>query len=136
MTWNIPEEPVDFYRLYRTDVFTEEVTTIDFGGDAVSYFDAVEIGLYMYQLRAQFADVDCGLSDPATTYNGQDYLYIDITGIDENESDEIVTLVRVINAKGQTLPCKDLNELNSGLYILQGTTKDGKMVSKKIVVKK
>ena len=136
LTWNIPEEPVYFYRLYRTDVFTEEVTTIDFGGDAVSYFDAVEIGLYMYQLRAQFADVDCGLSDPATTYNGQDYLYIDITGIDENESDEIVTLVRVINAKGQTLPCKDLNELNSGLYILQGTTKDGKMVSKKIVVKK
>ncbi len=135
LTWNIPEEPVDFYRLYRTDVFTEEVTTIDFGGDAVSYFDAVEIGLYMYQLRAQFANVDCGLSAPATTYNGQDYLYIDITGIDENESDEIVTLVRVINAKGQTLPCKDLKELKSGLLILQGTTNDGKMVSRKSVVR-
>lgn len=136
LTWNIPEEPVDFYRLYRTDVYTEEETTIDFDGGAVSYFDAVEVGLYKYQLRAQFADVDCGLSDPATTYDGQDYVYIDVTGIDENESDEIVTLVRIINAKGQTLQCKDLNELNSGLYILQGTTKDGKMVSKKVVVKK
>lgn len=136
LTWNIPEDPVDFYRLYRTDVYTEEETVIDFGGDAVSYFDAVEVGLYKYQLRAQFADVDCGLSDPATTYNGQDYVYIDVTGIDENESQEIVTLVRIINAKGQTLQSKDLNELNSGLYILQGTTKEGKMVSKKVVVKK
>ena len=136
LTWNIPEEPVDFYRLYRTDLYTEEETVIEFDGDAVSYLDAVEIGLYRYQLRAQFAEVDCGLSDPATTYDGLDYVYIDVTGIDENESNEIVTLVRVINAKGQTLSCKDVNELNSGLYILQGTTKDGKMVSKKIVVRK
>ena len=136
LTWNIPEDPVDFYRLYRTDVYTEEETVIEFDGDAVSYFDPVNIGLYRYQLRAQFADVDCGLSDPATTYDGLDYVYIDVTGIDENESDEIVTLVRVINAKGQTLSCKDVNELNSGLYILQGTTKDGKMVCKKIVVRK
>lgn len=136
LTWDTPEEPVDFYRLYRTNVFTEEETFIEFGGDAVSYFDPVEIGLYKYQLKAQFADVECGLSDPATTYDGLDYVYIDVTGIDENESDEIVTLVRVINAKGQTLSCKDVNELSPGLYILQGTTKDGKMVSKKTVVRK
>ena len=136
LTWNIPEEPVDFYRLYRTNIATEEVTTIDFSGDAVSYFDIVEIGNYMYQLRAQFADVECGLSDPATTYDGLDYVIIDVTGIDENVDNEIVTLVRVVNANGQTLSCKDMNELSSGLYILQGTTKDGKMVSKKIVVRK
>ena len=136
LTWDTPEEPVDFYRLYRTNLATEEETIIEFGGDAVSYLDPVEVGMYRYQLRAQFADVECGLSDPATTSDGLDYVYIDVTGIDENESDEIVTLVRIINAKGQTLPCKDLNELNSGLYILQGTTKDGKMVSKKIVVRK
>ena len=136
LTWDTPEEPVDFYRLYRTDVSTEETTTIDFDGDAVSYFDAVEIGNYTYQLRAQFADVECGLSDPATTPNGLDYVYINVTGIDENTDDEIVTLVRVISATGQTLRCNDVNELNSGLYILQGMTKDGKMVSKKIVVNK
>lgn len=136
LTWNIPEEAVDFYRLYRTDVYTEGVTTIDFGGDAVSYFDAVDIGLYSYQLRAQFADVDCGLSDPATTYNGLDYVYIDVTGIGENVDNEIITILKMYNANGQTIANKDLEELPTGLYILQGLTKDGQIISKKVVVKK
>lgn len=134
LTWNIPEEPVDFYRLYRTDVYTEEETVIEFGGDAVSYFDAVEIGLYRYQLRAQFADVDCGLSDPATTYNGLDYVYIDVTGIEENVSDEIVTITGIYNMSGQRIHADDLNEMTPGIYIVQGLTQDGRLVSRKTLV--
>lgn len=52
------------------------------------------------------------------------------------EDEEIVTLVRIINVNGQTLSHNDVNKLSSGLYILQGTNKDGQMVSKKIVVVK
>jgi len=34
------------------------------------------------------------------------------------------------------MQCNDLNELNTGVYIIQGTTESGKMVNKKIVVVK
>lgn len=58
--------------------------------------------------------------------------------VNENvvEDEEIVTIVRIINLNGQTLLCKDVNELTPGIYILQGTNKDGKMVNKKIVLTK
>lgn len=56
--------------------------------------------------------------------------------VEENvvEDEEIVTLVRIINVNGQTMTCKDENELTPGIYILQGTNKDGKMVNKKTVI--
>ena len=57
-------------------------------------------------------------------------------GIEENATDEIVSIVNIFNANGQSLKVKDLNELNTGLYILQGLTQDGRMVSRKIVVNK
>ena len=58
--------------------------------------------------------------------------------VNENvvEDEEIVTIVRIINLNGQTLLCKDVNELTPGIYILQGMNKDGKMVNKKTVVTK
>jgi len=58
--------------------------------------------------------------------------------VEENvvEDEEIVTLVRIININGQTMTCKNVNELTPGIYILQGTNKDGKMVNKKIVLTK
>jgi hypothetical protein len=59
-------------------------------------------------------------------------------GVEENvvEDEEIVTLVRIININGQTMTCKDVNELTPGIYILQGTNKDGMMVNKKVVLTK
>jgi LEA14-like dessication related protein len=59
-----------------------------------------------------------------------------VTGIEENLDDEIVTIMKIFNANGQSLQVKDLKELNTGLYILQGLTKDGRTVSKKVVVNK
>ena len=57
-------------------------------------------------------------------------------GVEENvvEDEEIVTLVRIINVNGQTMTCKDENELTPGIYILQGTNKDGMMVNKKTII--
>ncbi|MBO7074094.1 MAG: T9SS type A sorting domain-containing protein [Bacteroidales bacterium] len=52
------------------------------------------------------------------------------------EDEEIITIVKIFNVNGQVMQCNDLNELNTGVYIIQGTTESGKMVNKKIVVVK
>ena len=48
--------------------------------------------------------------------------------------EEIVTVTNIYNAQGQAIAEKSLEELSTGLYIIQGLTKDGKTVSHKIVV--
>ena len=52
------------------------------------------------------------------------------------EDEEIVTIVKIYNVNGQVMQCNDLNELNIGVYIIQGTTESGKTINKKIVVAK
>lgn len=52
------------------------------------------------------------------------------------EDEEIVTIVKVFNVNGQVMQCRNLNELNIGVYIIQGTTESGKTINKKIVVTK
>ena len=133
LEWDAPETQPLHYNLYRTDLNSGETVVIEVVPDFNHYFDEIEIGDYQYQLTAVY---DVCESDYAICPNGENYVIVIVTSIPENTNDEIVNLVRVINAKGQTLSCKDVNELSSGLYILQGTTKDGKMVSKKIVVKR
>ena len=59
-------------------------------------------------------------------------------GIEEifSDEEEIVNVVRIFNVNGQVMQCNDLNELNIGVYIIQGTTESGKTINKKIVVAK
>lgn len=52
------------------------------------------------------------------------------------EDGEIVNIERIFNVNGQVMQCNDLNELNTGVYIIQGTTESGKIVNKKIVLTK
>ena len=52
------------------------------------------------------------------------------------EDGEIVNIERIFNVNGQLMQSKDLNELNTGIYIIQGTTESGKIVNKKTVVVK
>ena len=52
------------------------------------------------------------------------------------EDEEIVTIVKVFNVNGQVMQCNDLNELNTGVYIIQGETESGKIVNKKVVLTK
>jgi len=133
LTWTAPETQPLHYNLTRTDLSVFMTTSIEVPGDAVSYYDEVDMGNYMYQLTAVYENCE---SDYALSTEGEYYISIEVTGIEENIDEEIVTLVRIINVNGQTLSCKDLNELGSGLYILQGTNKDGQMVNKRIVVNK
>lgn len=52
------------------------------------------------------------------------------------EDGEIVNIERIFNVNGQVMQCRNLNELNIGVYIIQGTTESGKTINKKIVVTK
>jgi len=132
-TTQYAENP-DYYLLTRTNLTTGEEQGIEIAGEAFDYFDETGIGSYKYVLRAAFEDY--GLTLPATTPDGEDYVIVEVTGIEENLDDEIVTIVKIFNANGQSLQVKDLNELNTGLYILQGLTKDGRTVNRKVVVNK
>ena len=133
LTWEAPETEPLWYQLYIT-MPDENIITVEIDPTETEYFHEMEVGgILIYRLKAAYEYCE---SDYALTPTGVDYVVVDVTGISENTDEEIVNLVRIINAKGQTLSCKDVNELSSGLYILQGTTKDGKMVSKKIVVRK
>ena len=55
---------------------------------------------------------------------------------EENTEGEIFTIIRIFNANGQAVRGMNLEELLTGLYILQGVTKDGNLVSKKVIVNK
>ena len=52
------------------------------------------------------------------------------------EDGEIVNIERIFNVNGQLMQSTNLNELNTGVYIIQGTTESGKIVNKKTVIVK
>lgn len=131
LTWT-PFEPFELYYLYRTDVNSGEETTIEIEGTATSYFDETGIGAYKYQLKG--ASEACGLSLPATTPDGEDHFIIEVTGLEENASEEIVSIARIYTMSGQCIKCNNISDLSNGVYILQGLTQDGRLVSRKVVV--
>ena len=60
---------------------------------------------------------------------------LDVEEIFEDE-EEIVNVVSIFNVNGQLMQSTNLNELNTGVYIIQGETESGKIVNKKIVLTK
>ena len=119
------------YNLYRNDFESKAIDVIEIDGNATDYYDETGMGDYMYQLTAVYDDCE---SDYALTPDGQDFVFVEVTGIPENTDEEIVTVTNIYNAKGQALANKSLEELATGFYIVQGLTKDGKTVTRKIVV--
>ena len=133
LTWDAPEREPLHYNLYRQDINVKENIVIEVPGDATSYYDEAVMGYYKYQLTAVYEECE---SEYALTPYGEDHVDILVTGLSENTDDAIVTIVTVYNMKGQSLGKKDLNELKTGIYILQGLTQDGRLVSRKVVVDK
>jgi len=133
LAWDAPAAQPLHYNLYRFEPIDGTRVVIEIDPDFTSYFDEVEQGTQIYQLSAVYEDCE---SDYALTPDGADYLEIYITGIPENTNDEIVNVMRIFNANGQTLTCKSLDNLSAGIYILQGLTEDGRMVSRKVMVNK
>ena len=133
LTWEAPEVMPLHYNLYRFDISVKDNIVIEVPGDATSYYDEAAMGHYKYQLTAVYEDCE---SEFALTLLGEDNIVIEVTGIHENANDEIVTIVNLYNMRGQRLGTLDMDELNSGVYIIQGATKDGRLVSRKVVVSK
>ena len=133
LTWTAPETQPLHYNLTRMDLSNFIVTGIEVPGDAVSYYDEVDLGNYWYQLTAVYENCE---SDYALTPDGEYHVYIEVTGLEENSNDVIVNVLNVFNMKGQRITVNDMDELSTGVYILQGLTEDGRLVSRKVMVDK
>ena len=133
LTWEAPETQPLWYQLYITmpdgNIISAEIDPTE-----TEYFHEMTVSaILIYRLKAVYEYCE---SDYALNPNGVDYVVVDVTSIPENTDEEIVTVTNIYNTHGQAIAERSLEELNTGLYIIQGLTKDGKIVSRKIVVKR
>ena len=134
LSWDEPIESVEFYKIYRTDLSTNEETVIEITGNSHDYYDSAGIGSFKYQLRALYADIDCGYSLPATTPTNENYVIVEVTQVKEITDEAIQTVLNIYTMNGQLLRNASKEELSTGVYILQGLSKDGKLVHQKIYI--
>ena len=132
--WDEPTDPVEYYRVYRTDLSNNEETVIELLGGINEHYDQSGIGSFKYQLRALYADLDCGYSMPATTPTGEDHLIVEVTDIQEHAEDTIVTVLKVYTMTGQIILNANYETLSTGVYILQGLNQDGKLINQKVYI--
>ena len=131
LSWTAPETLPLHYNLYRySEIYKDEII-IEVEADATTYFDESGIGAYTYQLTAVYDNCE---SDFALTPEGENHVKIEVTGIEENTDSRIVNVLNVYNMTGQRITVNDMNELNTGVYILQGLTSDGRLVNQKVMV--
>ena len=133
LNWTAPETQPLYYNLYRYENLYKDQVIIEVEADATSYFDECGLGQYTYQLTAVYEHCE---SDFALTPEGEDHVNIDVTVIEENNNNRIINVLNVYNLKGQRITVNDMNELNTGVYIIQGLTEDGRLVSQKTIINK
>ncbi len=131
LSWVAPETQPLHYNLYRYQEITKDGEIIEVPGDATSYYDECGTGIYKYQLTAVYEHCE---SDFALTPDGENFVYMEVTGMEESSNDEIISVIRIYTMNGQCLKHSNVNELSNGVYVLQGWTEDGKLVSRKVVV--
>lgn len=133
LTWTAPETQPLHYNLYVTDP-SGCTTTVEIEPTETVYYDETTvIGSVIYRLTAVYEACE---SDFALTPSGEDFVQIEITGIEENVDSKIVNVLNVYNMNGQRLMVDDMNALNTGIYIIQGLTEDGRLVSQKVMVER
>lgn len=132
--WDDPIDPVEYYKITRTDLSNNEETEIELLGGIHEYYDPSGIGSYKYQLRALYADIDCGYSMPATTPTGEDHVIVEVTEVQEHAQEAIVTVLKVYTMTGQLIRNVNREELSTGVYILQGLTQNGKLINQKVYI--
>jgi hypothetical protein len=133
ISWIAPETQPLHYNLYRYSEIYKDQVIIEVEADATSYFDECGLGQYTYQLTAVYEHCE---SDFALTPEGEDFVQIEVTGIEENVDNRIINVLNVYNMKGQRISANHMSELNTGVYILQGLTEDGRLISQKVTVDK
>lgn len=131
LTWDAPETQPLWYQLYITqpdgNIITAEIESTE-----TEFFHELTVAATItYRLIAVYEYCE---SDYALTPNGEDHVTVEITGIDENTNNSIITVLNVYNTTGQRITVNDMNELTTGVYILQGLTEDGRLVSRKVMV--
>ena len=132
LTWEAPAYSVLHYNLYRENLDDETTDVIEIDADVTSYFDETTPGMYKYQLTAMYDDFE---SEFALTPDGEDYIIIEVTSVPENDSENIiVTVLKIYSTNGQVIRKANLSGLSSGVYIVQGLTYTGKLVTKKVIV--
>ena len=130
-TWTAPMKLPLHYNLYFTDPFGS-TTTIEIEPTANEYYHSMTIiGDVLYRLTAVYEDCE---SEYALTPSGEDYLFIDVTSVPENTDDAIVTVTKIYTLNGQLIRNANLEELSRGIYLIQGLTKEGKLVTRKLSV--
>ena len=127
LSWDAPETLPLHYNLYCNEL--KEVIVID--AEYNSYFQEMEVGDYIFKLTAVYEDCE---SDYALTATGDDYVLIEVTSTPEYSNEEIVTVTKVYTINGQLIRNTNLEELSHGIYIIQGLSSDGKLVTRKMVV--
>lgn len=132
LTWDAPETQPLWYQLYIT-LPDGTIITAEIDPTETEYFhELTTSATIIYRLIAVYEYCE---SDYALTPDGEDHVEVYITDIQEDTSKEIVTVLRVFSANGHTLTCKSLDDLSAGIYILQGLTEDGRLVSRKVFVR-
>lgn len=129
--WEAPEEIPLHYALYRRNISNNEQEKFILDPDVTEYFDEVDLGDYEYWLTAIHENCE---SDPALTVGGDLVLLIEVTSVDENAAEEIVTVTRIYTLSGQQLRNVSTEDLSKGVYIIQGLTASGKLVNRKMMV--
>ena len=133
LTWTAPATQPMHYNLYVTDP-TGCTTTVEIEPTETEYFDETTvIGTNVYQLTSVYTECE---SDFALTPEGEDHVQIEITGIEENIDNRIINVLNIYNMSGQRIMVSGMNELHTGVYIIQGLTEDGHLVSQKVMIDK
>jgi len=127
VSWDAPEELPLQYNLYLGE--DRELIVID--PEYTSYFQELEPGSYLFQLTAVYENCE---SEFALTPNGDNHLTINVTNVTEQTESNIVTVLKIYTMKGQLVKNMSVDELKAGVYILQGLTQDGRLVTQKIVL--
>ena len=129
LSWTAPEVLPLYYNLYCDAL--KDVIVIE--PDATSYYLELPIGDYVFKLTASHEYCE---SDYALTANGEDYVLIQLepASVDENADEAIVNITKIYTMAGQLVKQTTLEGLPQGVYLIQGLTQDGKLVTRKTVV--
>ena len=126
LSWDAPETLPLHYNLYCDEL--KDIIVID--AEYSSYFQEMEVGDYTFRLTAVYEDCE---SDYALTATGDNYVLIEVTSVPENADEEIVTVTKIYTLNGQMIRNANLEELSRGIYIVQSLTRNGQLVTMRIV---
>ena len=156
ISWVIDSRDIVSYNIFRSNdgIAYAKIGSID--GNHTEYFDPVEVGTYYYQVTAVS---DCGESVPALTENGNNFVIVTVTGIDENNGVAMypnptngnvkivanaMNHITVVNSLGQVVYDKDIDsdemtinmaQFNVGVYTVRIATESGVSVQRLTVVR-